>query len=817
MTRPGKRGVPVRFIAAWVLVAGAGVASAQPFDLPEDRHAHPRSDRLLAGDPESFPPYDVDEHRVCAKECILRRYLLGGRDPAGNAPGGGGMGNRGPGGDPTDVLNNALDISVSPPGNSLNGSNTMTIRSNTDNLTTFTFVLRWNFTVTACTVTDAQGSYTVSPTVPVSGSVPASYGRTFTLLRPLNLGDTFTVRVDYSGSLQSGIGLGSVVYGGQNATATNPGVVCTLSEPYYAATWWPCKDGDVFQAGDNSDKATLTCSITAPSNFQSVSNGLLQGVDPLPGGLSRYRWTTNYPLSTYLVFFSTSEYNAFSTTYDYGTGTMPVQFYIYPLNDNANSRNVWLRTVDMLAAYRPVFGLYPFVNEKYGIYQFEFSGGMEHQTFTGQGRNGAFNENVTAHELAHQWWGDNITCKTWSDIWLNEGFATYAEAIWQERKPGSSGAAALRNAMNDRRPSSGAVDGTVYCYDYQNPSRVFDSNLTYRKGGWVLHQLRHIVGDQTFTEILQAYRAAFDGSAATTAEFIAVASGVADQDLNWFFQPWVYQGGAPTYEYGWTTALIGGQNYLRLSIAQTQSVATTFTMPIDVVITTGAGTINTSVRNDARTDNFLIPIDAPATGVALDPNNWILEYGKNEVAYTPGPPKIVSLQPTAGSTIAADSSPSAITIGFSDDVAAAAGDFSVTRNGDPVAFSFSYSQAAMSAMLTFAGPLSPGSYAVGVADTIRSAVGAIALDGELALGPEGAAVLPSGDGGAGGFAAYGFTVAAPACAADINHSGTVTVQDIFDFLAAYFAGDPIANFNGDAGITVQDLFDFLGAYFAGCP
>src|SRR5262249_15754047 len=152
-------------------------------------------------------------------------------------------------------------------------------------------------------------------------------------------------------------------------------------------------------------------------------------------------WLTNYKTAPYLWFFSSTNYNQWSRTYTYqlpggGTGTMPVEFSIYPASDTAANRAAWEKVVDMLGVFSQLFGEYPFVGEKYGIYQFPFAGGMEHQTYTGQG---TFVEYVTAHELGHQWWGDNVTCRTWNHIWLNEGFATYCEALWEEFKPGSTG------------------------------------------------------------------------------------------------------------------------------------------------------------------------------------------------------------------------------------------------------------------------------------------------------------------------------------------------------------------------------------------
>jgi len=800
--------------AAFLMAASVG---AQPmvFDVPERRSLLAEMKGLVASLDADITPPMLERVPACCKRTIMLERWAAGLSPSGDAPPR--FGDRGPAVDPTDVLNNTLDIEVAPPGGALSGSNTMTIRSNANGLSQFTFRLRWNFTVTQCTVTDSVGSYTVSPTVPFSGSNPASYGRTFNLLRPLNTGDVFTVRVEYSGTLVEGIGLGSIVFGSQN-NGGGPGVVCTLSEPYYAATWWPCKDSDVFQVGDNSDKATLTMSITAPSNYRSLSNGLLIAEEPVAGGKKKYTWSTAYPLSTYLVFFATSEYNVFTATYDYGTGIMPLEFDIYTSDDTPAHRATWLKVPDMLAALRTPYGLYPFINEKYGIYQFEFAGGMEHQTFTGQGGAGgvAFLEYITAHELGHQWWGNNVTCKTWSDIWLNEGFATYTEALWEELKPGSSGFPALKAAMLDRKTTN--ITGSVYIPPSQtnSPNRIFSGALSYDKGAWILHQLRHIVGDATFFSILQTYRAAYEGGAPTTADFTALASTVAGRDLSWYFNPWLYQVGGPNYEYGWQNVFLNGQNYLRLMIRQVQSVPTIFPMPIDIKVTTVAGATTHIVFDDAQTDYFLIPLGAnPAIAVALDDDRWIHDYGKAPVAYIPGPPKLTATLPAPGFSAVDYAAPSTLELTFSDNITIAPATISVTRDSIPVSFTLSYNPGTQIATLDFGAPLGAGSYAVVISDAVSSVSSALALDGELALANSPAS-LPSGNGAAGGLAAFTFTITPDPCPADFNHSGMISVQDIFDFLGAYFASTPEGDFNDSGVVSVQDIFDFLSAYFAGC-
>jgi aminopeptidase N len=788
----------------------------------------------------------LTDHTIgCGKACLMRsiyeQQIRAGMDPrlvGPSTPIGPGSfarrGDRGPGGEgsppasPTDVLSYDLSLEVAPPSAALSGTNVMTVRSLFNNLTTFTFMLRWNYTITSCTITDGQGTYSVSPSVPVAGGT--TYARTFTLQRPVNTGETFTVTVSYSGNIQTGIGFspGSVVNRPQNNATGEPPVLCTLSQPYYAATWWPSKDGDIRLPGDNLDKATMRVAITTPSSMQALSVGVLEGVDDLSGDRKRYRWSTNYQTPSYLLFISVSQYTQWQQTYSWSAGeeypggpqiaagSMPVHFSIYPSFDSPSNRSAWEQCIVMMDALRPVFGVYPFRNEKYGKYQFEFSGGMEHQTYSGQGGPGgtAFGLSLSAHELGHQWWGDHVTCRTWNDIWLNEGFASYSEALWEERRPGSSGAAALRSAMQTRKPGNPA--NSVYVDDVTSLARIFDFNGSYRKGGWVLHMLRRIVGEQTFVRTLGNFRAQYGGSAATTAEFIALASSTAGQDLSWFFTPWVFGNGAPNYSFGWQNTTVNGQRYLRLHIAQSNSTgnAARFDMPMDVRVTTTSGVQNFVVRQDATTDWYLLPLAAAATGVELDPDGWVLNYALTEGAYLAGPPKVVSISPAPGSSIPPSPSPTNIAIGFSAGVSSLASDYVVTRatTGAAVPVSVSYDTGTLTATLSASQPLAPGVYNVLVSDRINA--GGIVLDGEL-VGPA-ATSLPSGDGTPGGSVMYSFTVQAGLCRADIDGDGVLTVQDIFDFLTAWFAGTPQGDFDSSGTLTAVDIFDFLSAWFAGC-
>ncbi len=528
--------------------------------------------------------------------------------------------------DDTDVLHNKLDIEVSnlnPGSNTCDvfASNVMTIQSKSSALTEFTFRLRSQYAILGSLIND---------TIPIVVTATSTTTRVATLDRTYGMDEVFTLTIIYSGnSVSSGFGSFEV------RTQSGVDIVASLSEPYYSYTWWPTKDGDVSQPGDNSDKSTLELSVTVPNNFVVPGNGLLQSVDTLSGNRKRYNWVSNYPIAPYLVAFAATNYNTWTSNYVHSAGTMPVDFFIYPSNDNPTNRANWEKVIDMLAVFAPIFGEYPFINEKYGLYNFPFGGGMEHQTITGQS---SFGESLSAHELGHQWWGDDVTCKTWSDIWLNEGFATYSECLWEEHKTGAPSFSAYRACMLGRKPSS--VNGSVYIPPAQlSVSRIFSSNFSYRKGAWVLHMLRHLVGDTTFFQTLLDHRAAHEGSAATTDEFAAVASSAYGQDLTWFFDQWVYQSGAPAYQFGWDTSNINGQDYVLVKIEQTHLIPTypnVFTMPVDLQITIGGNAETVTASNDQRVQWFAFPTAGPVTALSFDPLQWILRTSAAAVSYKAG-------------------------------------------------------------------------------------------------------------------------------------------------------------------------------------
>jgi len=697
----------------------------------------------------------------------------------------------------TDILTSFLDIELVPSSGTQNiiGTNTMTVKSLVNGLTQFTFRLRSQFNIPSVTVNGVNAAVALSGT----------YGRTVTLPTPKNAGDIFTVVVSYNG-LAVSRGFGSIEFttlGGNTA-------VFTLSEAYFAATWWPIKDGDFGAPGDNSDKFLPTVWITAPSTLTSVSNGVLQGTDVLSGSRKRYRWSSNYPIAPYLVSIGSTVYAQTNYTYNYSGGSMPVQLFLSPGSNTAGNRAAWAKSVDMMEAFEPFFGLYPFINEKYGIYEFTFGGGMEHQTMTGQG---GFSEGLTAHELAHQWFGDNVTCKTWNHIWLNEGFATFGANLWEQYKTGTANWPAYYSAMAGSRP--GSPGATVYVSDtgVADMNTIFSSNNSYDKGSWVVHMLRGVMGETLFFQGLQDYRAAYQGSGATTQDFFGIMSGTFGQDLTYFMNQWVMNGGNPAYQHAFQNVTINGQPYLRFLIKQTQP-APYFKMPVKVRVNYSGGNQLVTLPNDALANQwFVVPITAPATSIVFDENDWILDSSTAPGTWVQGPPKVVQATPALGAVLAPLSAPSAITVTLSENVTTTAADYVVTRNGLPEAFTFSYAPGTFTTTLNYGAPLPSGVYVVTVKDTLKTAVGAVALDGEIANASSPAS-LPSGNGVAAGQSVYTFSI--DFCPSDVNQDGFVSGDDFDIFVAAFEAGDPSADYNGDTFVSGDDFDAFTLDFEAGC-
>jgi len=385
--------------------------------------------------------------------------------------------------------------------------------------------------------------------------------------------------------------------------------IWTLSEPYGARRWWPCKD-------DPSDKAdSMDIIITVPADQIVASNGLLVNEIELGDGRKQYHWEERYPICTYLVSVTSYPYLVWGDTYVSMDGdTMPIVFYNYP-DQVAIADDNYLLTKDMIGAFAQRFGEYPFINEKYGHADFGRGGGMEHQTLSSMGGHSQW---LIAHELGHQWWGDLLTCASFHHIWLNEGFARYCEAIWEESHNGVDAYKSYWESHTFYGP------GTIYVEDPSSVGQIFNGNLSYNKAGWVVHMLRGVMGDNLFFETMKSYASndSLAYNAVTTENFQAVCEDVSGLDLNAFFQQWIYGERYPQYSVSWE---ILDSDELIVTINQTQSWQL-FHMPIDLQILTGLDTLNVTVENQNQTQEYNLGIvSQPLFNVILDPDDWILK------------------------------------------------------------------------------------------------------------------------------------------------------------------------------------------------
>lgn len=508
----------------------------------------------------------------------------------------------------TDVTHTKIDIAVDPDAQTVSGAVTSTVESMIEGLSQFTVYLHSSMSIQS--VGGAGVSY-----------IRAGDSVVITLDRAYGAGETFDVSVNYSGSPFLGIYWGTNWFQGEEV-----GIVATLSQPFYARGWWPGKDV-------LNDKSTFDIWLTVPDTHTAVSNGILRGTDALPGNKTRFRWEETYPMIPYLASIAVADYALYETTYSHLGDTMPMQFYLLPGDFDAENIAFANQYVIMTRVFSDIYGQYPFINEKGGMAHTPTLGGtfMEHQTIPSMPT--FSNPSINAHELAHQWWGDNVTCETWQHMWLNEGLATFSQAVWEEFKPGGT-TGDYHAEMASNRPSN--PDVRVLVTNVNSSSSIFSNNAVYRKGAWVAHMLRGVLGDDNFFQALRDYRAAFEGDSATTQEFINSISQTAGYDLSFFTDQWVMNSGSPDYEYAWTYAEAAcsssGLNHLLLRIRQNQTARGygLFTMPIQVRV--GGLAQSFTVWSLKQEETFAIPVASVPASVQLDPARWILTNSVTEVS-----------------------------------------------------------------------------------------------------------------------------------------------------------------------------------------
>jgi len=438
-----------------------------------------------------------------------------------------------------------------------------------------------------------------------------------------NVGESVVVGIQYHGHPLQG-GFQAFAFGHQYGNVTRPPMISTLSEPYGARSWWPCKDVPT----DKADSVRI--SLTTDADLDAVSNGMLVSETLNLDSTKTTVWEHKYPITTYLVSLAITDYTYWTEMHHFADGdSMPLEYWMYPPSATEPIMEVWNRTADMIDIFGEYYGKYPFSEEKYGMAQFGWGGAMEHQTCSSMG---SFGENTIAHELAHQWWGDLVTCSNFHHIWINEGFATYSEALYWGAVNGEEAYHAhMASKVND-------VNSSVYRPDTSSVGAIFSYSMVYQKGAWVLHMLRHVVGDETFFASLAAYREAFQFRTASTEDFQGVVEEVWGQDLEWFFDQWIYGIGRPSYRWWWSasTADEFGNSQVTVHVDQIQgSSLPTFKMPIDLSFGDGTNEANMVIWDSLRAQDFNITLNFVPTELSFDENEWILKSA-NQVADVDG-------------------------------------------------------------------------------------------------------------------------------------------------------------------------------------
>jgi aminopeptidase N len=393
-------------------------------------------------------------------------------------------------------------------------------------------------------------------------------------------------------------------------------VIASYGLPYHARAWWPAHD----TPADKADSATLT--FTVPSSMTAVSNGRLAESRANPDGTTTFRWLVRSPIYPDVVSVVATNFVRLDSSYVSARGdTMPIVFYVFP-EDAAKARVSLSRVPDMLRTYVSLFGEYPYVHEKYGIAEFQIRGYREHQTITSFGAalitGDHRRDNTLAHEVAHQWFGNWVTVRNWSHIWLNEGFATYAAALWHEQKGGAQAYAATMRQLDTHD-----FEGTVYVSDSMDVEHMF-THTTFNKGAWVLHMLRHVMGDTAFFRTMRAWVRDNGLRSVTTDDFRRACEAAHGAPLDWFFREWVYGGGRPTYAVAWRATPSDSGRDVAVTIRQTQP-GRPFRMPLDVRVSTSRGDTTFTVRDTGRVQTVHLRVRGKPSEVKLDPDDWVLK------------------------------------------------------------------------------------------------------------------------------------------------------------------------------------------------
>ncbi len=388
-------------------------------------------------------------------------------------------------------------------------------------------------------------------------------------------------------------------------------VMETISEPWHGSSWWVCKDDLI----DKVEK--LDVYITHPTEFKVASNGLLKSVTAIGNGNSKTHWQHNYPITTYLVAIAVTNYAEYNNSVTINGTNVPIVNYLYP-----ETLSNWTASLDQVPSYieflSEKWGDYPYKQEKYGHAQWNRGGGMEHATMSFMGN---FNFGLVGHELAHQWFGDQVTCGTWHDIWLNEGFAEYGDGLLTQNVYGDN------EFSNWKEYNIGLITaenfGSVYNPEAENQSRIFNYRLTYAKGSMAVHLIRYILNDdELFFQSCRDFlnNPEFTYNYAVTEDLKMSLENSTGMNWDDYFADWIYGEGHPIFDV--KVHKISNSNQVTVTFNQTTShnSVSFFQTPFEIEFRGGNGESTTRRFNLTENGQSFIVNDLPFPTTSFIPN-----------------------------------------------------------------------------------------------------------------------------------------------------------------------------------------------------
>ena len=485
-----------------------------------------------------------------------------------------------------DVKYLKFNLSMTNASTTLSGDVTTVAKVVSSTLPAYVFELDPAYTIDSVLINGTVHTFTSSGVV-----------RNVAISPSLPMGSMFTTQVFYNGTYGGGA---SFFSGISNMVSPSWGthVTSTLSESYDANQWWPCKQS----LRDKIDSVDMW--ITVADSLKAGSNGVLQAITPIDTAHSRYEWKERNPIDYYLISAAVAPYVDYSyyAHFTGSTDSVLVQNYVY--NNPAtlpHFKSIIDSTGLMIDYFSTLYGRYPFWQEKYGHCMAPISGGMEHQTMTTLGY---FEGTLVAHELGHQWFGDNVTCGSWADIFMNEGFASYTEDLFIDHF--RSHAQMISDIVLKQTDVKSYDTGTVFVDDTVNQNRVFDDRLTYEKGASLLHMLRSVINnDSEFFQVYKTYQQQLKDSTGTILDFRNETKNVLGLVVNGinidsFFNQWAYLQGFPIYDITWNQS--GSDVYVNL--VQTTAVPSSvslFTLPVDIQLHSATGDTIIRIVNNQST------------------------------------------------------------------------------------------------------------------------------------------------------------------------------------------------------------------------